>query len=390
MIQTSSDQKPTVLLIGALPPPHIGPTLATEIILKSRLNETFEIIHLDTSDPRDLNTLTRFDLQNVWLALKSYLALVALLIRRRPRLVYLLTNQTTIGYLRDSIYILLARLFGCKVVGHLRGGNFRNWYEAAHPLMRWYVRRIQPLLHGQIVLGECLRGLYRGLMPEEHIFVVPNGKDIRITPKRARERSSRCHVMFLANMKEAKGVLDVLHAARIVHEKKMDAEFHFVGAWSDQSTREKIETFLASNQGLPIVWHGKRTGVAKARVFDNSDLFVFPTYYPAEGHPWVIVEAMAAGLPIIATDHAAIPESVLDGENGIIVEKRNPAMLAEAIMRLCKDARLRREMGARSRALYEERFTEARMIGGLEVVFKAVLAPAVSSNQCSSASSRKS
>ena len=100
---------------------------------------------------------------------------------------------------------------------------------------------------------------------------------------------------------------------------------------------------------------------------------MFPTYYPPEGHPWVIVEAMAAGLPIISTDQGAITESVVDGVNGFIVEKRNPTAIAEKIITLIDDTHLRHKMGKASRIFYEEKFTEKHLVENFKTCFYAVI-----------------
>jgi glycosyltransferase involved in cell wall biosynthesis len=115
-------------------------------------------------------------------------------------------------------------------------------------------------------------------------------------------------------------------------------------------------------------------GKEKLELLRSADIFAFPTYYPPEGHPWAIVEAMAAGLPIVSTDQGAITESVVHGRNGLIVEKRNPATVAQAIVSLCHDRDARVRMAHTSRQLYEENFTEARMVQRLAGVFFTVLA----------------
>jgi glycosyltransferase involved in cell wall biosynthesis len=92
-----------------------------------------------------------------------------------------------------------------------------------------------------------------------------------------------------------------------------------------------------------------------------------------EGHPWVLVEAMAAGLPIISTDQGAITESVIDGVNGFIVDSNNPLQIAEKLEYLMDHPEIREKMGKESRRLYEENFTEEKMIEKLKDVFNTVL-----------------
>lgn len=82
---------------------------------------------------------------------------------------------------------------------------------------------------------------------------------------------------------------------------------------------------------------------------------------------------MAAALSVIVTDHAAITQSVKHGINGFIVKKKDPVQLAEAILKLVSDQNLRSRMGKESRRLYEEGFTEDRMVGRLGSAIRQTL-----------------
>jgi len=75
----------------------------------------------------------------------------------------------------------------------------------------------------------------------------------------------------------------------------------------------KFFKFLEKYSETSVHVVGPVVGTQKFELLSSSDIFVFPTYYPPEGHPWVIVEALAAGLPIISTDQGAITESVFHG-----------------------------------------------------------------------------
>jgi glycosyltransferase involved in cell wall biosynthesis len=370
----SRKKKPRIIFLGPLPPPAMGPTLATEVILNSDLKEQFELIHLDTSDHRPLTTLGALDFTNIYLAIKSYFDLVWLIVTRRPAAVYIPVSQTTVGYLRDSGHILISRCLFTKVICHLRGGNFQRWLAASSGLTRIYVRAIHSLVNGQIVLGECLRPLFKGYVRDSRIFTVPNGKDVEFPSDISRNRSGRLRILYLANMRRTKGVLDALHAVPIICKTHSNVEFLFAGAWNEPDLKCEIEAFLQDNPELPITWIGKITGEEKYRLIASCDMLVFPSYYPPEGHPWVIVECLAAGLPIISTDQGAIKESVLDGENGFIVNKRNPSDVAKHVDILLCDGELRCRMGNRSKQLYEQSFTEQAMVNAMAAAFRSVIA----------------
>jgi glycosyltransferase involved in cell wall biosynthesis len=366
---------PKIIFLGKLPPPYIGPAVATSILLKSKLAEKYQLFHLDTSDHRDINTLGAFDLKNIVLPLFYYVKLKYMIIRHWPRAVYIPSAQTTVAFIRDVPFILIARFFRRKVICHLRGGNFKNWYNSVSKVTRWLVRRIQRLVDAQIVLGDCLVDMYAGLMPREKIFVVPNGGDFPVAVREEKKSGNgqKSRILFLANFIRTKGVLEVLRAAPEVFREFPNVEFVFAGSWSDKETQMECIRFLNGHLELPIIVLPTVAGSEKFRLLAQSDIFIFPTYYSNEGHPWCIVEAMASGLPIISTDHGAIRETVVDGVNGFLVEKENAGAVAAKIQTLLADPVLREKMGRESRRLYEENFTEARMVERMSIAFDSVL-----------------
>ncbi len=364
--------KPRIVFLGPLPPPHMGPSVATEIILNSKLGKEFELIHLDTSDHRDICHLSAIDFKNFYLALKQYFILIYLIITRWPAIIYIPNCQTTIGYIRDAGFIMIAKLFRRKVICHLRGGNFRNWYNSTSFVIRQFINVIHSFIDGQIVLGESLKHLFDRIISKERISVVPNGKNFDSVFKR-KIQAEKLRVFYLSNLIKSKGILEVLRAIPVVYNANPNIEFIFAGSWYDNTTKKSVESFIKEHPYLPITYYGAANERAKYDLFGSSDIFAFPTYYTEEGHPWVIIEAMAFGLPIISTDQGAIKESVVNGINGFIVEKQNSSAIAEKIITLINNPELRIKMGKESRRLYKDKFTEEKMVENLSRVFNAVL-----------------
>jgi len=91
------------------------------------------------------------------------------------------------------------------------------------------------------------------------------------------------------------------------------------------------------------------------KIFCMSDLVVIPSMY--EGLPLVLLEAMAAGRPTIASRIYGLADTVLDGETGVLVEPGSPGQIAEALTRLISEPQVRNRMGSRARKLFEERYT---------------------------------
>lgn len=366
--------KPKIIFLGPIPPPYMGPSIATQIILESQLSQKFRLIHLDTSDHRPLDTLGMYDFWNFYLAFKHYILLIWYIIQYRPKAVYIPLSQTTIGYCRDAIYIYIAKLMCCRVVCHLRGGHIRKWYEQTNWLMKLFIRKTQRVIDAQIVLGKNLVAMFEDIMPVEKIYVVPNGRDFPkeiYQPKHPKNKSAKLQLLFLASFLKTKGVLDLLYALPQIHKEFPNIEMTFAGQWVEQDTKKEFHDFLNKHPNLPVKVITGIHGKEKYLILQKSDLFIFPPN-SSEGHPWVTIEASAAGLPIIATDQGAIRESLIEGKNGFFVSSGNPSEISNKVLTLVKDPELLAQMSEYSRNHYLNNLTLACMLNHLNHCFTKV------------------
>lgn len=354
--------KPKVLIIGPTPPPHHGMTTATLALLESRtLNDAYQVLHLDNADRRSQDNMGRLDLRNVVLGLRHAAALAGMLIRHRPDLVFLPVSQNRWAYRRDALFMTLCRLARVPVLTHLNGAGFRDFYESTDPGTRWLVRVTSRWLAGAAVLGEGLRGIYAGLVAEERTHVVPNGIPDPFpggVPSRNGDRPVR--ITYLGTLIRSKGFPALLTAAGRLREAGVPVRFVFAGAWNSDAERAEAMALVEQLELQDTVeFVGVVAGESKARVLAEADLFVLPTRYPPEGQPFAILEAMAAGLPVVSTPRGAIPDMVEDGVTGVLVPEGDDDRLVAALRRLATSASERAAMGAAARARYAGSFTEA-------------------------------
>lgn len=369
----NSTQKFSVLILGKLPPPYMGPAIATRIILDSSLKNHFNLLHINTQANTDLTGIGRWSFSKLFRNFKIYFNILSVCLKKRPALVLIPISQSTSGFLKDSMFILISRMTGTKVLIHLRGSNFKTWLEKSSFPVRRYVRSVLSLTSGVIVLGIKLRHLFEDFYPEEKIHVVPNGGNYCL-PKRIRSDENIFEIVYLANLQPSKGIEDVIQATKLLKERT-SKKFHLtvVGAWRNEQTRETISEWI-KNYDLPVTILTPEMAGNKFQHLVNADAFVFTPREP-EGHPWVIVEAMACGLPVISTDQGAITESVIDSQNGFIVSTSSPNQIFDKLILLMNDPELRNRMGEQSRKLYESQFTEDRMVENLVAVFNKVITP---------------
>ena len=363
-------EKVKVLILGMLPPPYIGPAVATEVLLRSRLKERYRLLHVDTNVHDSIDTIGTWSLRKVWLNMALYVRLARVLRTEAPDLVLVPISQSTLGFLKDSGFILLGRLFGRPTLLHLRGSDMQNWLARASWIERAFVEGVIRKAQGAVVLGERLRDLFEPYFTSDRIHVVPNGGDYRFPPRVAEPGPVR--LLYVGNLQPAKGVEDVLRgAARLVERGVSDFVLDVVGSWRDAATQTACIALVAS-RGLPVTFHGPVYEADKLALLAQADVFVFTPREP-EGHPWVIVEALAAGLPIVSTDQGAIADSVHDGINGFIVPPSDPEAIADRLERLTQEPALRARFAMASRRLYEEEFTEGRMVEKLGDAFASAL-----------------
>ncbi len=366
--QTHSNEMPNairkirgmrILAVGPLPPPLNGMTVMTAHVVNA-LRARGAFSHLDTSDHREVGNVGRLDLRNVWLAFRHAWLMGRQIARVRPRLVYMPIAQGTLGILRDALLFGVARAYRIPTMIHFHGAEFGSFVVASSSPIRRLARWCLSDCKSAIVLGRSLRNGIETLLPRADINVVPNGipKIPRYVAKHRDDRTPR--VLFVSNLSPRKGYRDVIRAASAVLRSNREVEFLIAGSWSNKRERDVGERMLSevSRPGRIRIL-GEVSGLRKTELFLSSDVFVFPPRRP-EGQGLVLLEAMSAGLPVVATDVGPMRETVLGGITGILVPAEDPDALAEAILRLLDDKSLREEMGARGLDRYTRLFTEER------------------------------
>ncbi|MGN6869082.1 MAG: glycosyltransferase family 4 protein [Solirubrobacteraceae bacterium] len=328
--------------------------------------------HVDTRDPRPVATIGRLDAQNVWLGLRHTGQLWRLLRRDREAAVHISISQGRWGLLRDALLVLVARLERRALYVQLHGGGLSDFYASSSGFVRWLVRVVLAQADQAWALTPGLRAQFDGLVAPQRVCCVPNVvEDPGSRSRRARRTAGKLRILFVGNLLPEKGCLEVVRAIRLLGEVSRDWEVRVVGAGSpdvERCLRGEIAALPAHAAHVHAL--GSLTGDAKLRQYEWADVFVYPTRYPAEGQPLVLLEALGAGLPIVTTRWAGIPETVLDQRVGLLVDPGDERALASALRRLAEDPELRERLGAAARSHYESRFRPERLLRDLESVLK--------------------
>jgi glycosyltransferase involved in cell wall biosynthesis len=178
-------------------------------------------------------------------------------------------------------------------------------------------------------------------------------------------------VVMAARMLWAKGVGEFVRAAELLKARGSAARFALIGIPDGENPSSvPLAQLEAWRDGGVVEWWGHRADMPA--IFAEASLVCLPTFY-GEGVPKVLIEAAAAGRPIVATQIPGCREIVHEGENGLLVPPRDAPALAEAIGTLLADPPLRERMGRRGRDIAEAEFSVERVVGDTLRVYAGLL-----------------
>ena len=290
---------------------------------------------------------------------------------------------------REKITILHTSLFHASLVGRLIGGFSRipvilTWRHNVSLGAGWrdlINRWTSKLDDCVVVVSEPARQaeLRTSGIPQDKIQLIYNAIDIgrysQITPeirKSTRESFGIANgtflIGFVGRLHPQKGVEILLEAFARCHPEHKNSFLLIVGEGELQNRLEAYATSLGiTNQ---ILFLGSRKEIPEILV--SLDLFVLPSLW--EGLPMVLLEAMAAGLPVIATSVGGTPEVVVDGTTGYLVPPEDADKLATAILQLAENPELRMNFGKAGRARVEKNFSIREMVKKIEQLYRDLLA----------------
>jgi glycosyltransferase involved in cell wall biosynthesis len=349
------------------PPLHGAAVMGEAAATAESVRALFEVTVIPIRVNAGLGSLQRFGFGKLWASLKLC-AEVARALVTRPAAMYLTINVVGLAFWRDAVLVTLCRMARVKRVFHLHMKGLRDSYARSR-LMRMAYRWV----FGGAEVIHLSERLYRDVAPvvsRARFHVVANGLDVgTIPPVEGLHRIPS--VLFLSNLYESKGPLDLLEASRRVLARGVEHNLVFAGAGAEP---EVVDRIVAA--GPPVSWVGAVDGARKAALLSEADVFVFPSWYHFECQPLVVIEAMAAGKAIIASDEAAIPDLVADGESGLIVPGRSVDAIADALEKLLLAPELRASLGEAARARYGRHYTAAHFQQRLAHVLWRLCAPA--------------
>lgn len=353
-----ADRKPgRILLLLRVPPPFGGGELRAQWLADRVKDWPDFYVHVWRTSTGSRARQGRLAPLTIWHAVRRLLSSWAALMRHKPAVVFLSLPKSFVTFLWAAAVIVPASLAGVRVCTDLAGMRFEfdGWRRKAAQRVLRRVYSIRFLAHS-ICRAHAAWGF-------RNPVVIYNGIEAPapIPRSEAFARKKPLRMLYLGLLDESKGVGVLVETAILARRAGMSAAWVLAGEWSSRAFERRMRAQLRAGGAEDAVqFPGLVTGSAKWELLHSAHILVHPTRL--DGQPLTILEAMSQGLAVVSTRVGGIPETVLDGRNGRLLDSATPAAVLAVLQELDSD-RERLHQIMRTNVLdFQRRFNVARYV----------------------------
>ncbi|HEX7571298.1 MAG TPA: glycosyltransferase [Verrucomicrobiae bacterium] len=398
-----------LLVFAHTPPPHHGQSYAVKLMLdnfggdrrKAKFRKLpvnhfgIECYHVNARFSKTLEEIGEFQIGKILLIL--FYCLQAVWCRFRYGVdifFYIPAPGKPLALYRDWLVMLVCRPFYRRVIFNWRAAGLGKWLEAAVTLpTRSFTYRLMRDADLSIVLSDLNRHDAEKLTARRIVTVVGGIPDpcpqfeTELLPRRrarvatwqrilsgdpamrnASDSNRTVNVLYLALVSRTKGTFDAVEGIVLANDNfPLRFRLTVIGGFASKAEETELQE-LIQRRGLQntVEILGFVSAERKFQALREADVFCFPTYYEAEGQPANLIEALAFGLPIVATRWRAIPDMLPPDYPGL-VDPQSPAQIAAALRRIAP-----LDFSAMLRESFVHRFTIEQHIAAMAAAFRSV------------------
>jgi len=295
-------------------------------------------------------------------AIVAWLRFTGLLLRGRVALLHAHVPRRN-AFWRKTLFILPAKFMGCPYIVHLHSGGFVHFYRhEIGPVRRRMVRFVLDHATRIVVLSSQWQSALEGITRNTRLVTVYNF----VTPQAVNMRSEQSNtLLFLGRLNQEKGFFDLLHAVKVLRADFPDVVLYCGGVGDDAEVQRSLRELNIEQHVRLLGWVD---GEVKQRLLAQAAVFVLPSY--VEGVPMGILEAMAQGVAIVATDVGGIPDMIDSGVEGLLVKPGDVQSLTYALAKVLRNGVLRERMGEAARRRVSRQFSAVAVLPVLENTYR--------------------
>ena len=351
-----------VLLVGPLSPPIHGQSLAFTRFVEN-INNNKTVINTNLGHQSALSKIINY--------LKNLILIFIKTLFFKYDVVYFTCSRSLFGSLKDVVLINVAKFRKIKVINHLHGSDFNKFLHNSPKAYKKILIYTYNKVDISIVLLDKMQEQFKDF-PDMHLHTVVNFYDDELDATLVnKERNGNINLLYLSNIMSSKGIFELLDAFIILSKQYNNIYLNIAGdfiADDDMNLTELKQQFYDKlKQNNRIKYFGTVFGDKKVKLLKSSDIFILPSYYKSEAFPISIIEAMACGNAIIATNYKYLPQ-VVSENNGLLVEPKSITDLVRGVQSLLNDKNKLKEMQDSNKQEAREKYSLNNYLASLNQI----------------------
>ena len=271
------------------------------------------------------------------------------------------------SYLRKSLIVRFAKLLNNKVIIHLHGAEFQTFYnDECTDKKQAHIRHTFDVADCVIVLSsQWLSWVTTIVKVKSKVKIVYNAVPALTLDRSLQQHSS---ILFLGRLGERKGVADLIHAFKSVLEKD-DTATLLLGGDGDINLYKSLVNSLGIKNNVQFL--GWVSGEEKNSYLAKADVYCLPSYN--EGFPMGVLEAMSAGVAVVASTAGGIPDAITSEKEGLLITAGDVDGLTCALLRVISDRKLNNQFTISAKNKFDQNFSEPVVFSVLEKIYNDLL-----------------
>ena len=356
-----------IALVAPVPPPYGG--IANWVVMVSeyvKQQGKVEFTHVNIAPKkRDLDGRTLWDrVVGQGFAMFAQKRNLKKVIKEQEIDVIHMTTSGQLATIRDIQMLKLAKKKKIPSVYHIHFGRIPE--IAKNNTREWkLIKRAMRLASCVMAIDEKTHSAIKESLPDVNVCCVPNPFDVAKTQSFMQNARNEREIVYIGWVIKTKGIEELLMAWNEVRKEYPDWNLRLIGPY-EETYYETLKNNFSFEQ---VIFDGEQPHDAAMAKLANASIFTLPSY--TEGFPNVVLEAMALGKPIIATDVGAIPDMLQNC--GVVIPAKNADAIVRSLKQLLKNETLRQELGEKAQKKLLQEYTLKKVVEEYIHVWNEVL-----------------
>ena len=342
-----------ILILGQTPPPFGGQAINIQKMLDMLDKNQFQFKHIRLDFSEELNDMGSFNFKKAIKLIKIFWKIIWEMMVYQPHYIYYPpAGPTRNAVYRDLVLLFPIKIFGFKRIFHFHAGGIATIYPKLNQWAKWIFRYVYFNAEQAICLSKA-GAIDAHFLKIDAISIIASGVEPFTTTSLSKDQN-KFFVLFAGLCSQSKGILDFIAVIRQSKQLNNQIKGRVIGKPS--SILEANALLEAEKEGI-LEYLGVVTGKEKEAIFLTSSTFLFPTVFESENFPTVIVEAFAAGLPVISTNWRGIPDLVVHEQNGFLFEPHDTEAMANSLVGLANNSVLYQRLSTNAKNHFDTSYT---------------------------------